>query len=224
MVDYQLVQKLKHHNFDIKNILDIGAHRGEWTKKFKESFPEVHSIMIEANPNHSEYLSTVGEFHIALLGKTNEEVDYYLCTDVQNNHGNGIYKENTNVPFRSERRKMVTLELLLQGKQFDLIKMDVQGAELDIIQGSPGMIHNTKYLWLEVNVHNYNIGAPRAGQIIAYLDQIGFEIFDVADVNHFGNEGHLLSMDLLFINSRNKSLKDGPYNNQTKIIWKGYDY
>jgi hypothetical protein len=101
--------------------------------------------------------------------------------------------------------------------------MDVQGAELDIMQGSPNIIHNTKYLWLEVNVHNYNIGAPRAGQIIAYLDQIGFEIFDVADVNHFGNEGHLLSMDLLFINSRNKSLKSGPYDNQTKIIWKGYE-
>jgi len=223
MVDYQLVHKLKHHNFDIKNILDIGAHKGEWTKKFKEFFPDVHSLMIEANPNHTEFLQHVGEFEIALLGKNNEEVDYYECTDVQNNHGNGIYKENTNVPFKAKKRKMVTLESLVSG-QFDLIKMDVQGAELDIIQGSPSIIHNTKYLWLEVNVHNYNIGAPRAGQIIAYLDQIGFEIFDVADVNHFGNEGPLLSMDLLFINSRNKSLKEGPYDNKTKIIWKGYDY
>ena len=223
MVDYQLVHKLKHHNFDIKNILDIGAHKGEWTKKFREYFPDVHSLMIEANPNHAEFLQHVGEFEIALLGKNNEEVDYYECTDIQNNHGNGIYKENTNVPFKAKKRKMVTLESLVSG-QFDLIKMDVQGAELDIIQGSPSIIHNTKYLWLEVNVHNYNIGAPRAGQIIAYLDQIGFEIFDVADVNHFGNEGHLLSMDLLFINSRNKSLKESPYNNQTKIIWKGYDY
>jgi len=222
MVDYQLVHKLKHHNFDIKNILDIGAHKGEWTKKFKEHFPNVHSLMIEANPNHAEFLQHVGEFKIALLGKNNEEIDYYECIDVQNNHGNGIYKENTNVPFKAKKRKMVTLESLVSG-QFDLIKMDVQGAELDIMQGSPNIIHNTKYLWLEVNVHNYNIGAPRAGQIIAYLDQIGFEIFDVADVNHFGNEGHLLSMDLLFINSRNKSLKSGPYDNQTKIIWRGYE-
>jgi len=223
MVDYQLVHKLKHHNFDIKNILDIGAHKGEWTKKFREYFPDVHSLMIEANPNHAEFLQHVGEFEIALLGKNNEEVDYYECTDVQNNHGNGIYKENTNVPFKAKKRKMVTLESLVSG-QFDLIKMDVQGAELDIIQGSPSIIHNTKYLWLEVNVHNYNIGAPRAGQIISYLDQIGFELFDVADVNHFGNEGPLLSMDLLFINYRNKSLKEGPYDNKTKIIWKGYSY
>ena len=224
MVDYQLIHKLKHHNFDINKILDIGAHKGEWTQKFREHFPNVDSTMIEANPNHADFLSTVGRFHIALLGKNNEQVDYYECTDVQNNHGNGIYKENTNVPFRAEKRQMITLERLLPNQQFDLIKMDVQGAELDILQGAPNIIHNTKYLWLEVNVHNYNIGAPRAGQTIAYLDQIGFEIFDVADVNHFGNEGHLLSMDLLFINSRNKDLKQGPYDNQTKIIWKGYDY
>ena len=224
MVDYQLINKLKYHDFNINRILDIGAHKGDWTKKFREHYPDVESIMIEANPNHADFLSTVGKFHIALLGKNNEEVDYYECTDVQNNHGNGIYKENTNVPFVAKKRQMITLEKLLPNEQFDLIKMDVQGAELDILQGSPNIFHNTKYLWLEVNVHNYNIGAPKAGQTITYLDQIGFEIFDVADVNHFGNEGPLLSMDLLFINSRNTSLKDGPYDNKKRVIWKGYDY
>ena len=59
-------------------------------------------------------------------------------------NGNGIYKENTNVPFTPLRRKIYTLDTLLKDQTFDLIKMDVQGAELDIIQSSPGFIHNAK--------------------------------------------------------------------------------
>jgi FkbM family methyltransferase len=227
MVDFKLVEKLKYHGFTFDRVLDIGAHKGEWTKKFKEYYPDVESIMIEANQNHAEYLAPLGKFYTALLGKNNENADYYTCTDVQNNHGNGIYKENSNVPFQIEKRKMITLDSLLPNEKFDLIKMDVQGAELDIMQGSPIIIHNTKYLWLELQVHHYNIGAPISGKVISYLDQIGFEIFEIAEARHApskeGPIGPLLNIDLLFINSRNKSLKNGPYDNTHAIRYRGYN-
>jgi hypothetical protein len=154
-----------------------------------------------------------------LVGKDNEEVDYYRCEDKNNNQGNGMYKENTNVPFKSTKLRTVTLDSLLPGQKFDLIKMDVQGAELDIIQGSPGFIHNAKYLWLELQPHNYNIGAPSAGKVIGYLHQIGFEIITMDEVNT-GN-GVIMGMDMIFVNVRNKDLKTG-YDITKKVIWGGY--
>jgi hypothetical protein len=109
---------------------------------------------------------------------------------------------------------------------FDLIKMDVQGAELDIIQGSPGFIHNAKYLWVELQPHNYNIGAPSAGQVIGYLHQIGFEFVTLDEVNMTLDEvnmgdGLIMGMDAIFVNVRNKELKTG-YNINQKVIWGGY--
>ena len=210
---------LKVHEIEIDSVLDIGAHKGLWTKKFKEHYPDVKQLMIEANADHIDDLIRIGHYMTALIGKTNDEVDYYVCDDKQNNHGNGMYKENTNVPFKKTTRRCVTLDSLLPGQRFDLIKMDVQGAELDIIQGSPGFIHNAKYLWLELQPHNYNIGAPSAGKVIGYLHQIGFEMVTIDEVN-MGN-GVIMGMDMIFVNVRNKDLKTG-YDINRKIIWSGY--
>ena len=203
----------------INSILDIGARKGDWTKKFKEYYPEAKSLMIEANGDHAEDLKQVGPYILALVGKDNTETDYYICDDKQNDHGNGMYRENTNVPFTSKKRRVTTLDSLLPGQIFDLIKMDVQGAELDILQGSPGFIHNTKYLWLELQAHNYNLGAPSAGKVIGYLHQIGFEIVTIDEIN-VGN-GVIMGMDFIFINTRNKDLNVG-YDITKKIIWSGY--
>jgi FkbM family methyltransferase len=216
---FEAFKFLKSYNIQIDTILDIGARKGDWTKEFIKHYPKVKSLMIEANGDHEEELKKVGPYMLALVGKDNTETDYYICDDKKNDHGNGMYMENTNVPFTSKKRRCVTLDSLLPGQKFDLIKMDVQGAELDIIQGSPGFIHDTKYLWLELQPHNYNIGAPSAGQVIGYLHQIGFEIMTIDEIN-IGN-GVIMGMDIIFVNVRNKDLKTG-YNINKKIIWGGY--
>jgi FkbM family methyltransferase len=202
----------KFNKIQIDSVLDIGAHKGDWIKRFKEHFPNVKSLTIEANADHGADIT-------ALVGSYNGETDYYMCEDEKNNHGNGIYKENTNVPFTSVRRNINTLDKLLGDQTFDLIKMDVQGAELDIIQGSPGFIHKAKFLWLELQPHHYNIGAPSAGKVIGYLHQIGFEMVTIDEMNT-GN-GMILGMDVIFVNTRNKDLAAG-YNINKKVIWGGY--
>jgi len=216
---FEAFEFFKAHQIKIDTVLDIGAHTGKWTKEFKKHYPNEKTLMIEANADHIDDLIRTGHYILALVGKDNEEVDYYMCEDKNNTHGNGIYKENTNVPFTSKKRRTTTLDSLLPGQKFDLIKMDVQGAELDIIQGSPGFIHNAKYLWLELQPHNYNIGAPSAGKVIGYLNQIGFEIITIDEVNI--GSGVIMGMDMIFINVRNKDLKTG-YNINQKIIWGGY--
>jgi FkbM family methyltransferase len=216
---FEVFKFFKLYNIEINTVLDIGAHKGKWTQEFKKHYPNAKSLMIEANEDHIDDLIRTGHYILALVGKDNEEVDYYMCEDKNNTEGNGIYKENSIVPFKVTRRKCTTLDSLLPGQRFDLIKMDVQGAELDIIQGSPGFIHNAKYLWLELQPHNYNIGAPTAGQMIGYLHQIGFEFITIDEINV--NNGVILGMDVIFVNTRNKDLATGHDINK-KIIWKGY--
>ena len=119
-----------------KRILDIGAYKGEWTKMIKTLFPDSQFLMIEANHDLENYLSKIGiPYKIELLSSENgKEVNYFKCKNYPHPTGNSIYLENTDYVFEPEKSKAITLDSLLSSEEkFDLIKMDVQGSELDII-------------------------------------------------------------------------------------------
>ena len=189
----------KNLNIDFKNVLDIGAYEGQWAKLFTSIYPDADVLMIEANKEKEKTLKEIGNYRIALLGeKDNETVDYYKCLDGVPT-GNGIYQENTEFKFTPEKRRTITLPTLLGSeKGFDLIKMDVQGSELNIIKGALPIIKKTKYLLLELQTFQYNKGAPQIEEVISYLHGLNFGFVDLFDLMYSNN--HLIQVDGLFIN------------------------
>ena len=186
-------------NINFNKVLDIGAYEGEWTKTFKYYYPTADVLMIEANTEKESILKEIGNYKIAVLGKTDdEEVNYYKCLNGVPT-GNGIYPENTDYKFEPEKRKAITLSTLLGSDDgFDLIKMDVQGAERDIIQGSLPIMANTKFLLLELQTVQYTKGTPRFSEMVTYLHDLGFEFVDIFDLKY--DRDCLIEMDCLFIN------------------------
>ena len=186
-------------NINFNKVLDIGAYEGEWTKTFKYYYPTADVLMIEANTEKESILKEIGNYKIAVLGKTDdEEVNYYKCLNGVPT-GNGIYPENTDYKFEPEKRKSITLSTLLGSDDgFDLIKMDVQGAERDIIQGSLPIMANTKFLLLELQTVQYTKGTPRFSEMVTYLHDLGFEFVDIFDLKY--DRDCLIEMDCLFIN------------------------
>ena len=189
----------KNLNIEFNNVLDIGAYEGQWSRLFTSIYPDANVLMIEANKEKEKTLKEIGNYRIALLGeKDNETVDYYKCLDGVPT-GNGIYQENTEFKFTPEKRRTITLPTLLGSeKGFDLIKMDVQGSELNIIKGALPIIKNTKYLLLELQTYQYNKGAPLIEEVVSYLHGLGFGFVDLFDLMYSNN--HLIQVDGLFIN------------------------
>jgi FkbM family methyltransferase len=199
------LQYYKDQGSIFNKVLDIGAYEGEFYLMFKEFFPKADILMIEANEEKESRLKSIGPYKIALLGsEDNKEVDYYKCKDGIPT-GNGIYKENTQFKFESEKKKSITLPTLLGSDNgYDLIKMDVQGSELDIIKGALPIIKKTDSLLLELQTLEYNKGAPMASDVISYLQGIGFDMVDILNLMY--SENHLIQVDVLFINrNRNDS-------------------
>jgi len=183
------------------SVLDIGAYEGTWTSMIREIYPTATNTMIEANKEKKEILEKLGNTHIVVLGETEgKEIDYFKCKNGIPT-GNGIYKENTEYKFEPEKRICTTLDMLFDEQdRFDLIKMDVQGAELDIIKGGLRTIRKAECLLLELQMKEYNIGAPMAQDVICYLAQRGFEFIDIFDLMYVDNQ--LIQIDAFF---RNKS-------------------
>ena len=139
-----------------------------------------------------------------MLSDCEKLVNYYirdgepLCT------GNSIYKENST--FYDDDKIIVvqkqtkTLPQILNDKLFDLIKIDVQGSELDIIKGGLDIIKLSKGVLMEVSLVEFNQGAPRKQEVVDFMKDIGFESVEIiANINHpvFHT---LIQEDVLFLN------------------------
>jgi hypothetical protein len=83
----------------------------------------------------------------------------------------------------------------------DLIKIDVQGAELDVLKGLGNFIHDVKYIQLEVSYLRNNKNGCFADEVIEYLILHGFYIVGV--INSFKDDYKMLiQQDYIFKNKR----------------------
>jgi FkbM family methyltransferase len=184
---------------DVKHIMDIGAFVGDWTQFIKNSslFPNAEFLLFEANSVHTPKLEATGEqFVTTLLGdEDGKEVLYYtsLGEDWQTHSGNSIYLENTiafQSNFTSETRLTATIDaiLMLRGAadvSWDLMKLDVQGSEVDVLRGArETILKHRPVLITESSLVPYNAGAPAFFDVHVFMESIGYKLADVVEVHH----------------------------------------
>jgi FkbM family methyltransferase len=65
----------------------------------------------------------------------------------------------------------------------DFIKLNVQGAELDILRGAQALMKNTLGLLVEQTFNATYIGAPLFGEVYDFISSSGFCMFDIVGMN-----------------------------------------
>lgn len=184
-------------------ILDIGANIGQFHILVKQTFQNSYIFSIEASDDCEPYLKQITKnYYIGLLAKDNTEYDFYSRKDCSTGTGNSIYKELTH--FYSEdqleiiKKQGIRLDdLFTNDTEFDLIKIDTQGSELDIINGGIELCKKAKGILLEVSLTQYNENAPLYDEVIQFMGNIGFTPKEILDEQH--NHGSH-QQDILFIN------------------------
>ena len=186
---YEYLKKLKvEKGFTPDRILDIGAWNGFWTRNVKEIWPDAHYTCIEAGPKHEKKLKEItSDYHIAVLGDSNRDVKMYLreidkgskkkVTYTKGSTLFGIFKDY-------EIRQMTTLDTLVgKDAQFDLIKQDVQGAEIMVMQGAPDIFTRAKYVIQEVNLFKDKDfpDMPAESEMDEFMFQLGFNNSEIIE-------------------------------------------
>jgi len=184
-------------------VLDIGANVGQFHKQFKINYSYSYVFSIEASKECEHELKKItNDYLIALLAKDNSVYEFYSRKGDPTCTGNSIYRELTH--FYSDdqidvvKQEGITLDnLFMRDSEFDLIKIDTQGSELDIISGGSKLCSKAKGILLEVSLTQYNQGAPLYDEVISFMDNFGFKMTDVLDET-FNHGAH--QQDILFIN------------------------
>ncbi|ADI39139.1 FkbM family methyltransferase [Waddlia chondrophila] len=203
---------LKQKGFDPKIIYDIGAYHGLWSKNIQRVFPNAQFHLFEANASHQDLLrATQMPFYIALLGDSDKAAVFYS----NDSTGDSVLREQTKYYqdecCQSKVLPMTTLGSLVKKNNIplpDLIKMDVQGAEKIILQGSPEVVTHAQVIILETKILEYNEDAPLILEIMNLMQNLGYRALDILEL-HYLPTGELNEMDVLFIKNGSPLIKSG---------------
>lgn len=182
-------------------VYDIGACVLHWTREAVAAWPGAKYYAFDAMDESKDIFEHFGvPYHTGVLGsKDGELVTFYK--NVTHPGGNSYYRENVEINPAAEQYfgdqtavdcEVKTLDTVVKEKDFplpDLIKMDVQGAELDILKGAEECLKNCRDLILELQKVEYNKGAPLKDEVIEYLEGIGFKMVGSGPFSDNGPDG-----------------------------------
>jgi len=211
------LKEVRDLGIDPTSILDIGAHTGQFYGWAKFEWPDSVIWMIESNEVHESTLKnlTTGkndEYLIAALGDKEREVTFYTRKDKPHTEGNSYYKEANywDIPqlvLESKVKLQRLDDLFTEDTEFELIKIDTQGSELDILKGGQNLVSKSSVVILEVSYVEYNLGSPLAEDVISYMKSINFDIY-IEIGEHYSNEPQwkdvTVQKDLLFYRQESK--------------------
>ena len=202
----------------IKNVMDVGANEGLWTKSRKLFYSEATFVQIEANPKHIEKLRRNGAAYNIVLSDKEREVEFYF-RDGGDGTGDSYYKENTVIydTVKPTKIKTQTLSNLFKDNTLSVpnyLKLDTQGSELDIIRGCGKYIRNIDMISMELNLYDYNEGSPSIDEVILTLRNSGFRARFIIE-QHLNKakfeKGILNQVDILFVNERYLAIKQSAF-------------
>ena len=183
-IDY--LRKMKDKGYSPKVVYDIGASVLHWTNQAKYFWPDATYYLFEAMDEVKPIYDYHGhDYELGVFSDVSgKEVNFFQ--NIDHPGGNSYYRENpeysngANVLFTDDhivKKITKTVDEVAEQRGFmlpDLIKIDVQGCELDIMKGMKKCLDNATDLIVEMQRVEYNKGAPMVDQTMQYILDQGF--------------------------------------------------
>ncbi len=197
-----VLRNLRARGFRPRTVFDIGVAHG--TPELYAVFPEARYYLVDPTRESLPYMESIARrldariLNIA-LGDAEGELEIGVRTD--DIGGSTFYEEIG--PLGPTRRYPVPV------RRFDgvidgferpaLCKIDVQGAEMRVLRGMGARIHDVDAILIEASVIATIREGPEIAEVIAFLRQQGFVVYDVLGGGRRPLDSALAQLDLLFV-------------------------
>lgn len=190
-------------------VIDVGAYVGDWSRIAASVFPDASLIMVEGDPERESTLAEVARdlgsrarVIIGVLGSSaRDQVAFHTAGP-----GSSIFPELTTFERGTRLLSMTTLDGMLDARSGPaglraplLLKLDVQGAELEVLKGGPSTLARAELVILETSTIPYNEGAPLAAEVIRFMSERGFVIYDFCGQCRRESDNTLYQTDIAFV-------------------------
>jgi FkbM family methyltransferase len=192
-------------------IIDGGAHLGEFALLAKRIFPGSEWFHL-IEPQHAcieplRKLCAREDFILHECALSNRSGTLrFLQTDKPHTGAHVIEDEaaGTDVDCRTLDE---VLETKLDPDHRALLKLDLQGHELDALKGGTKSLRSIEVVLTEVPFYAES-GIPLAAETIAFMSSVGFVLYDVASLSGRPRDNRLREGDLIFVRQDSQLLDD----------------
>ena len=204
----------------IAGVIDVGANVGQFASIARAAFPRARILSLEPLPDCLAQLRKRfrrdSRFQALQLAAGAQEEEREI-------HRSGYSPSSSLLPMADRHREAFpstasTTPLRVRVRRLDdaledgqdgpllegplLLKLDVQGFELEALRGGPRTLERCSLVLLEASLHRLYVGEALFADVQAHLTERGFSLAGLAGGLRDPRDGRPLQVDALFERSR----------------------
>ena len=206
-----LIKKYEKQN---AYILDVGAASSTTAKLFRDFCPQTPLILFEPLPENYKFLDSFVSKNKNVqiikkaVGNKSEKIKIIRTNRITSSsilpHSQNIEGEFLkDALIKKEEIEIDIIRLddeISIDREIALLKIDVQGYELEVLKGATEILKRTSFITLELSNHQSYEGAPMYYELDDYLRNSGFKLYDM--IISIRNNGMASEWDAIYINKK----------------------
>ena len=205
-------------------IFDVGAHIGESVSFLKRVFPSSSIYSFEPDPDSYKELSSANCADVTYFNLAVSDVDGTLPFYRNKiSHTNSLLKVNLNSNdsiciakakaendqhfFEGFNEKVLVSVVSMDSfvkehsiDQIDLLKIDVQGAECNVLRGGVGVLLKTRVIVMEIGFFDYYENQTTFLDIESIISPLGFRMFSISEISNNPMNGRTDWVEVVYLN------------------------
>jgi len=211
------LQRLARNGLTPESIFDVGAYHGDFAAMALAVWPAARIACFEPLPAGRARIAELQrrfpaiDIHPALVGATaKDRVELHVAET-----STSLLRDAHNESFPVQVFPQVTLdhtiEAIYAGRAPDLLKIDVQGFEMEVLKGTARSIGKVRAVLTEFSLLDLHENVPLMHEVVAWLAERGFVAYDICGITRRPMDDALWQADMVFVRKDDALRRDKGY-------------
>jgi FkbM family methyltransferase len=198
----EVLKRVKSRGFSPALVFDIGASNGQWTHECRKIFKDARYVLVDPLPSNRDALFALAhaDERVNIFSGVAGTSDGFVQLHDHGDQSSILSSHDFPGVLRTVAATTVDSLFESQGRPSPvLLKADVQGYELEVLKGASRCLEAAELLILEVSFRGIYKDSALAHEIVAYVGERGFRIYEICSYLQRPSDRDLIQSDFVFV-------------------------